>query len=90
MGIYTDLGIFGIKIYLISEDNISNILFESKYDTLMSDEQIREAYLFYKELHNNPDIHFQLYTECSSTYGEGVYMDWHPISRKVFLEKFAI
>jgi hypothetical protein len=36
----------------------------------MSDEQIREAYLFYEELHNNPNIQFQLYTECSSTYGK--------------------
>lgn len=55
----------------------------------MSDEQIREVYFFYKDLYNNQDIHFQLYTECSSTYGEGLYMAWHPISRKIFLEKFS-
>jgi hypothetical protein len=51
---------------------------------------MREAYLFYTELNNKNKIHFQYYTECSSTYGERTYFNWCPMSLKLFLEKFGI
>ena len=44
----------------------------------MSLEQLREAHLFYAELGNKCDIHCKIYTECSSTYGTGTFMMWHP------------
>lgn len=56
----------------------------------MSDEEKKNAYLFYTELNNKDEIHFQYYTECSSTYGEGTYFNWCPMQLNIFLEKFSI
>ena len=88
MGIYTNHTIFGIKIYNFNDDDFANILFEKKYDEIMNNEQLKEAYLFYTELNNKNDIRFQYYTECSSTYGEGTYFNWCPMSLNLFLENF--
>ena len=89
MGIYTSGAIFGIRIYNFNDDDFVNILFEEKYNEIMTSEQMREAYLFYTELNNN-EIRFQYYTECSSTYGEGTYFNWCPMSFNLFLEKIGI
>ena len=90
MGIYTDLSIFGIRIYNISYDDDIYNLFQRKYDVIMSNEKIKEAYLFYEELYDKQDIFFQIYTETSSTYDEGVFMMWYSITTNDFLEKFGI
>ena len=89
MGIYTNDTIFGIKIYNFNDDFV-NILFEEKYDEIMSHEQIKKAYLFYTMLNNKNEIRFQYYTECSSTYGEGTYFSWCQMSLDLFLEKTGI
>lgn len=52
MGIYSNGGIFGIQIYNFNEDDVSNIIFEEKYDEVMSSHQMREAYLFYTNLND--------------------------------------
>jgi hypothetical protein len=90
MGIYTDLSIFGIRIYNISYDDDIYNLFQRKYDVIMSNEKIKEAYLFYEELYDKQDIFLQIYTETSSTYDEGVFMMWYSITTNDFLEKFGI
>ena len=93
MGIYSNGKIFGIQIYNFNDDDISNTLFEEKYDEVMSNEQIREAFLFYNELNDKYNISFKIYTECSSTldkYNKAEFIDWYPISLGVFLEKFDI
>jgi hypothetical protein len=56
----------------------------------MSGEQMREAYLFYNELNDKTQIFFKIYTECGSTYNEGCFMDWYPMSLNTFLEKFGV
>lgn len=93
MGIYTSGKIFGIKIYTFNNDD-DNIytLFERKYDVIMTVEQMKEAFLFYTELDNKNNVRFKIYTEFSSTYNKKNenYMDWHPVSLNVFLEKFGI
>ena len=89
MGIYDNGSIFGIKIYNFMDD-VSNILFEEKYDEIMSHHQMREAYLFYTNLNNKNGIHFQYYTTCSSTYGKRTFLMWYPITLNIFLEKFGI
>jgi hypothetical protein len=90
MGIYTNGDIFGIRIYNIKNDDI-NTLFNKQYDIIMSDEQINEAYVFYKELYDKENIFFLIYTECISTYDEeGVFMMWYPIPLSIFLEKFGV
>jgi hypothetical protein len=89
MGIYTSDTIFGVKVYKFNDDDTANILLEKTYNEIMSNEQLRETYLFYTEMSNKNDICFQYYTECSSTYGEGTYFSWCPMSLNLFLEKFG-
>ena len=90
MGIYNNGNIFGIKMYNFNDDDFANILFEKTYNEIMSDEEKKKAYLFYTKLNNKNEIRFQYYTECSSTYGEGTYFSWCPISLDLFLEKIGI
>lgn len=90
MGIYNNGCVFGIRIYNFNDDDFANILFEEKYDEIMNYEQLREAYLFYVKFNNKNELRFQYYTECSSTYGNGIYLDWYPISLNLFLEKVDI
>jgi hypothetical protein len=90
MGIYDNGIIFGIRIYNFNDDDFANILFEEKYHEIMSNEQMREAYLFYTELDNKNEIYFEYYTECSSTYREGLFLKWCKMSSNLFLEKFGI
>jgi hypothetical protein len=90
MGVYDTGNIFGIRIYNFNDDDFANILFEKKYNEVMINEEKNEVYLFYKELNNKDEIHFQCYTECFSTYGEGTFLMWYPLSLNTFLEKFKI
>ena len=92
MGIYSNGSIFGIQIYNFNDDDISNILFEEKYDKIMTHEQMREAYLFYTNLNDKNNIFFKIYTECSSTlsYNRDNFMEWQPLSLDTFLEKTKI
>jgi len=92
MGIYSNGNIFGIKIYNFKDDGFSNILFEQKYDVIMSDKQKKEAYLFYTKLDNKNDVFFKIYTECISTQDRDCedFIMWYPISLDIFLEKFNI
>jgi hypothetical protein len=93
MGIYNNGTIFGIRIYNFNDDENSNILFEKKYNIIMSDEQKKEAYLLYINLNNKNEIFFQIYTECSTTYdinNKDKFMMWYPVSINLFLENFDI
>ena len=94
MGIYSSGNIFGIRIYTMNAtDDCINTLFEQTYNTIMSDEQKKEAYLFYTELGNENELCFTIYTECSSTHdthNKTPFMIWHPISLTLFLEKFNV
>ena len=90
MGIYNNGSIFGIRIYTFNDNDFATILFEEKYNEIMGYGQMREAYIFYTEFNNKNTLRFQYYTECSSTYREEIYLDWYPLSLKLFLEKFGI
>ena len=90
MGIYDSGKIYGIRIYNFNDGDFANILFEKIYNEIMSDEDKKEAYLFYTELNNKNEIYFKYYTECSSTYDDGIFFMWYPISLNLFLEKFNI
>ena len=91
MGIYSNGSIFGIQIYNFNDDDISNILFEEKYDEVMSYIQMREAYLFYTNLNDKNNIFFKIYTECTSTlsYNRENIMMFQPLPLDIFLEKFG-
>lgn len=92
MGIYSKEDIFGIQIYNFNSDDMSNILYEDKYDEIMSYHQMREAYLFYNNLNDKNKIFFKFYTECSSTldYNRDNFMMWHSVPLNTFLEKFSV
>ena len=92
MRIYVSDSIFGIQIYNFNDNDVSNILFEEKYDEVMSYNQMREAYLFYTELNKNSEIHFKIYNECTSTlsYNRDKCMMWYTITLDTFLEKFGV
>jgi len=92
MGIYSNGKIFGIKIYKFDDDDLSNILFEEKYDEVMSYNQMNEAYLFYTNLNDKNNIFFKIYTECNSTLSYNIdnFMLWYKIPLNTFLEKFGI
>jgi len=91
MGIYSNESILGIQIYNFNDDDISNILFEEKYDEVMSYTQMREAYLFYTNLNDKNNIFFKIYTECSSTlsYNRENFMMFQPLTLDTFLENFG-
>jgi hypothetical protein len=92
MGIYGNGSIFGIQIYNFNDNDVSNILFEEKYDEVMSYHQMKEAYLFYTELNKYNEIHFKIYTECISTLSNNrdTFMMWYPLALDTFLEKFGV
>ena len=90
MGVYDNGNIFGIRIYNFNDDDFANILFEKTYNKIMTDEEKRKAYSFYNELDNKNEIHFSYYTECSSTYGDGLFLMWYPMSLNLFLEKIGV
>jgi len=90
MGIYDNGSIFGIKIYNFNNDDFANVLLEKTSSEIMSYEEREKAYLFYTELNNKNEIHFQYYTECSSTYGKESFLMWYPMSLNLFLEKFSV
>jgi hypothetical protein len=87
MGIYTNGTIFGIRIYQ-RYDTVTDLL-KIKYDALMSDEQLNDAYLCYEKIIKKENIFFQIYTVCSSTTDKGVFIAWFPISLESFLEMFS-
>ena len=90
MGIYDSGDIFGIRIYCLHDDDgFDHTLFEQKYNYVMTDEQKKDAYVFYAEWINKDELRFQYYTECSSSYGQGSYFMWYPLSLNMFLEKFG-
>jgi len=95
MGIYSNGSIFGIRMYLINGDDFSTVLFEEKYDEIMNLEQMKNVYLFYTglELNDKSNVHFQFYTNCSSTLdiiNKENFMTWYPLSLSSFVEKFNI
>jgi hypothetical protein len=90
MGIYDSGIIYGIRIYNFNEKDCSNTLLEEKYDSVMTNAQKREVYLFYNALNNKNDIHFKMYTECSSTYHTENCMEWYPMTLDSFLERFDV
>jgi hypothetical protein len=91
MGIYSNGSIFGIRFYVMNDDDRSITLFEKTYPAEMSYEQKNEAYAFYSGLNNTDELRFAIYTQCCSTHdlhNTVTYMMWQQMSLSIFLEKF--
>jgi len=82
MGIYINDTICGIQLYTFNDDGISNVLYEVKQETELSDHQMRDAYLFYNNLTDKDNVFVKIYIECSSTLGCNIetFMTWHSCS----------
>ena len=63
---YTLRGIYGIKIYNCIDNNDFIILFEKKYNEIMSTKMMEEAMIFYKSLNENnkQSVKFKIYKKC--------------------------
>jgi hypothetical protein len=84
------INIYGIKIYSYIKNNIT--LFERKYDTIMTNEMMKETKLFYENLDENTkkNVKFQIYIKCKSMGGNENFMIWWKISQNEFIKDFSI
>lgn len=91
MGIYIDDIICGIQLYTFNDD-ISNVLYEVKQETELSDHQMRDAYLFYNNLTDKDNVFVKIYIECSSTLERNIetFMMWYSWSLDNFIKPFNI
>ena len=85
MGIYTNGQIYGIRIITFIEDE-SHILFERMSDKILDSRTLNEAKQFYDGLADKNGIHFRVYNQCSTTYGDGVVSLWFEMSLEEFME----
>jgi hypothetical protein len=81
MGIYLNRRIYGLRIYNFKED-FENILFETKNDKIMDNEEIKKTFLIYNQLNDKSNIFCKIYTKSNKE----TIMDWQPISLNIFLE----
>ena len=49
---------------IVQNNEDFNILYEEKYQEIMSYGQMKEAYLFYNQLNDKNNLSFRFYTEC--------------------------
>jgi fibrillarin-like rRNA methylase len=85
---YTNCEIYGVKIYRWVDEYI--ILFEKKYNKIMSDEIMKETKIFYENLneYNKENVKFQIYIKCESIDNNENFMIWWNISLNEFIKKF--
>jgi len=85
---YTLPDIYGIKIGSYT-DNIYAILFEQKYDTIMTNEMIKEAKEFYENLDENTknNIKIQTYRRCKCIDELEGCMIWLDVSKEYFINE---
>jgi hypothetical protein len=88
---YTTCNIYGIKIYSCI-DNKCIVLFEQKYNTIMTNEMMKETKVFYENLdeNNKKNVKFQIYIKCKFIGREDNFMIWWKISSNEFIKEFRI
>ena len=88
----TRCDIYGIRIYNFDNNKLT-LIYERKFNTIMSDETIVETKLFYEDLYENDNdkktIKFKIYTRCENNYNDH-FMCWLTISLDYFIKKFSI
>jgi hypothetical protein len=72
MGFYSNGDIFGIHIYNFHND-MSNTLFSKISTKPMTYKEINDTYLFYTNLNDKNNIHFDILTSCISTLDYNIY-----------------
>ena len=87
---YTTSGIYGVKLYTCNKE--CKNLFEQKLNTVISNEMMEEAKVFYENLDENSkkNVKFQIYRNCNSIEDEENCMIWLDISLNKFITDFGI
>jgi hypothetical protein len=80
------MSIHGVRIYNFTSTE-AILLFEKKYDEVMTTEQLNEAQTFYQGLSDNDKqtTSIQIYTECTKALDNSKYMSWAPITINDFI-----
>jgi hypothetical protein len=83
MGIYSNGIIYGVSIKFYNENDEDFILYEEKYNEVISVEEKKKLYDILLTI-NMDDLTrkyvFKIYTLVSSTYGSDHYLAWYPTS----------
>lgn len=87
---YTTRDIYGIKLYNCIDEY--KILFEQKYNTIISNEMMKETKAFYENLNEDikKNIKFKIYKNCKSIDDDTNFMIWLNISLNEFIKEFDV
>ena len=88
---YTTNGIYGVKLYTCINKEFK-ILFEQKLNTVISNEMMEEAKVFYEKLDENSkkNVKFQIYRHCTSIEDEENCMIWWDMPLNKFITDFGV
>lgn len=88
---YTMSGIYGVKLYTYINKDYTIIL-KQQFNTLMTNEMIKEVKAFYDNLDENSkkNLKFQIYRNCKSIEDEENCMFWLDISLNKFITYFGV
>lgn len=82
MGIYTNGEIYGVKICIFIPDKIEyKTIYQKKYDSIMTQEQIMETKKIYENIEKTAKIYMAFYIRISDIYGG--------LSTKITIEKWV-
>jgi len=88
----TTCDIYGIRIYDFAKYKY-NIMFERKFDTIMTNETLVETRLFYNNLHENDKKSIKkikIYTKCENKSNKDYFMVWLDVSLDFFFKKIIV
>ena len=88
---YTTMGIYGVNIYTYINKECT-ILFKQQFNTLMTNEMMEEAKVFYANLDENSkkNVKIKIYTKSKSIDNTESCMIWFNISLNNFIIYFGV
>jgi hypothetical protein len=95
MGVFTNGKIFGIKIFILNEDDFKQqILLQKIYDREITYEEMKEVRLFYDNLEESDKTKclMAFFTETFTTHNLNncsSFMMWHKFNKEKFLSTFV-
>jgi hypothetical protein len=103
MGLYPSDIVYGVKIFHTKDEDVTyenDIIYEKKYETKLTDDNINEVRQFYSGLEDKIKckLRFYIYTEYTSTLDYVNYridnnrsdLGWFPVNYKTFCKIFQI
>lgn len=90
---YPNGEIYGITMFYWIDDYsaLTEAIFEKMYDRLMTDEEKKQAYLFYIELEDTDDVYVSYLTKCTTKYNKTEpFKVWYPMKIDEFKMMFDV